>query len=94
MPAGDITGIQALLAERGHEVPRNGKLDDATKNALRRLEKQLDSTLRRSPKIAGILERRGWSISGAVLRPDGTVMDPAALRRLTDLADAVSSNAP
>lgn len=86
--AGGIAEVQALLVERGMKVPQSGKLDKATKGALRQLALQLDEALRRNPKTAEILERRGWNIPDAVLRPDGRVMDASALRRLVELADA------
>lgn len=85
----DIAEVQAVLAERGLAVPQSGKLDDDTRKALKRLERQLDTALRRDPKMAEILERRGWSVSGALARPDGTVVDPSTLRRLLALADTV-----
>lgn len=83
-----IAAIQALLAERGFDVPRSGRLDDATKDALRQLAGRLDEALRRKPEIAEILDRRGWNISDSVLRPDGKVMDPANLRRLIALSES------
>ncbi len=82
----DIGEIQGILTENGFNIPQTGKLDDATKEALRRLEHRLDQDLRRNPRTAAILDRRGWSIAGSVLRPDGTVMDPALLRRLLAVA--------
>jgi hypothetical protein len=84
----DISGVQKLLAEQGLNIPQNGKLDEATKSALQSLEQKLDGMLRRNPKIAAVLEHRGWSISGAILRMDGTVMDPETLRRLITLANS------
>lgn len=85
-PANGVAEIQALLAERGMKVPQSGKLDKATRGALRQLALQLDEALRRNPKTAEILDRRGWNIPDAVLRPDGRVMDASALRRLVELA--------
>lgn len=89
-PETGIAGIQVLLAERGLKVPQTGKLDDKTIAALRQLEKQLDTDLRRDPKMAEILERRGWSVVGALLRQDGTVADESVLRRLLSLADSIA----
>jgi hypothetical protein len=85
-PGDTVVGVQEILAENGFNVPRTGRLDDATKEALRALEGRLDTDLRRNPRTAAILDRRGWSIVGSVLRPDGTVMDPALLRRLLAVA--------
>lgn len=91
LPIGsDIAGIQKLLVERGLEVPQSGKLDSATKSALRQLEKQLDAALRRDSKLASILEQKGWAVSGLLLRQDGTVADVETLHRLIALADRAS----
>jgi hypothetical protein len=82
-----VAEIQSLLAEQGLEVPRTGRLDGATMDALRQMERRLDADLRRDPGMAEILERRGWSVVGALLRADGTVGSPSALRRLLSLAE-------
>jgi hypothetical protein len=86
----DIVKTQKLLAERGLEVPQSGKLDNATKGALRQLEKQLDVDLRRDPKLAKILEQKKWIVPGRLLNQDGMVADYETLRRLIALADRAS----
>jgi hypothetical protein len=86
-PLSDIVAIQQLLVEQGLKVPQSGKLDSATKNALQQLEKQLEVMLWSNPKIAEILEQRKWTVSGLLLRQDGTVVDPETLRRLIALTN-------
>jgi hypothetical protein len=85
----DIAGIQALLAENGMKIPQTGVLDDATKEALQRLESQIDANLRRDPETAEILKRRRWNVSGVLLHPDGTVISPDMLRRLLSVSALV-----
>jgi len=84
---GNIAEIQALLAERGLKISQSGKLDDATVDALKQLELRIDVDLRRDPRMAEILERRGWSVAGSLLRPDGKTVDVDTVRRLLALAD-------
>jgi len=89
----NVAEIQALLAERGMKVPRSGRLDNATVEAIRRLEGQLDAELRTDARIADILEQHGWGVRGLLLRPDGTTADPQVMRRLFSLADKASGKA-
>lgn len=81
----NIREIQEALMARGINIPVTGKLDTETRKALRFLEQQLEMMLK------PVLKQRGWSISGRILRSDGTVMSAATLRELLDAADAVAS---
>lgn len=75
---GNISRIQKMLG-----VPVTGKLDDATKRALKGVEMSLELVL------ADILSRKGWQVSGMILRPNGTVMNAESLKRLMELAGQV-----
>jgi hypothetical protein len=85
VPRTPVSEMQELLAEHGLEVPRTGVLDDATKDAIHKLEAKLDADFRRNPKLAEILKRRNWSIPGLLLKPEGTMADPQVARRLAAL---------
>lgn len=80
-----LKGVQQFLNRRGLKVPVTGELDDVTRRALRFLEQKLEISL------APILERKGWSVKGMILKPDGTVMSPETLRELLSLADKAAA---
>lgn len=84
-PESSVARMQDLLAGQGLEVPRTGVLDDATKDAVRKLETKLDAALRQNPKFAEILGRRGWHVTGLLLSPEGKLADPQVAARLIAL---------
>lgn len=83
----NITDVQNILYEYGFKVKPTGLLDESTKDALHQLENRLERKLYKNPNTAQILNRRGWKITGSILKDNGQLMDANLLKRLISLSE-------
>jgi len=82
----NIAELQDIIREQGFDVPKTGTLDNATKDAIKKLEIELEKGIRKDPSKAEALDRRGWTLKNSILKEDGKLIDNASLRRLINLA--------
>lgn len=70
----NIAEVQNVLG-----IAQTGILDEKTKQALKNIESQVENT------IGDVAKKRGWEISGSLLRSDGSVISASSLKRLIHL---------